>query len=113
MMGTFRHRVTERSSVRPRSRDILVLEEEHHEARYTSINSDVSPLRYGKDRNDANRCLSVFLRVQPLSYCAASEVRRLLRVLLVRVRTVPASAAGQVLLQLNADEGLLFILGRI
>jgi hypothetical protein len=61
-----------------------------------SIDDHLPELCGREDRDDADRCMSVFLRVQRLRNDAAAEGRRLLRLLLLGRRAMSARAIGPV-----------------
>src|SRR5437879_7822363 len=57
-----------------------------------SIRNRLSELWHLENRNNADRCMPVLLRMQWLRCDAAAEARRLLCLLLVWLRAVPAKA---------------------
>src|SRR6516165_6669852 len=64
------------------------------------IDDHLSELRYGKGRDHANGRLPVLLWMQRLRLAVASEARRLLRVLFLRVGFLPADSTTARVLQL-------------
>src|SRR6185295_4515601 len=62
----------------------------HERARRADFRDQVPRVRARGSRNHADRCLRLLLRLQGLCNCAASEERRLLRVLFLRLRKMPA-----------------------
>lgn len=65
----------------------------HHDRRTNSgVDACVPGLRRREGGIDAHRCMCVLLRMHGLSRTAPSQGRRLLRVLLVRLREMPAEA---------------------
>lgn len=62
------------------------------------VGVDLSSMRVRQGRNDADRRLSVLLRVRQLPGTVAAQSRRLLRLLLVRLDQVPAHSSATVLL---------------
>ena len=61
----------------------------------------MSGVRAQERRDDAHRRLCVVLRMRALQDCAQTEIRGLLRVLLVRHEQVPADAAARFLQRLT------------
>jgi hypothetical protein len=59
---------------------------------YPAIGDNLSALRRGQRRNDADRCMPVLLRMHCVPYRAAPEVGRLLRVLFIWYHAVPAGS---------------------
>jgi len=58
-----------------------------------AINAHLSEMRRAIRRDDADRCLPVFPRLRPLRWGPAAARGRLLRVLLLRRRSVPTRSA--------------------
>ena len=66
-------------------------------------------MRVHGNGNHGHRCLPVLLRVQALPRAASAEAGRLLRLLLVRLRKVPADAAtGWLLRARRLSVGMLY-----
>ena len=64
------------------------------------IDDHLSELRHGKGRDHANGRLPVLLWMQRLRLAVASEARRLLRVLFLRVGFLPTDSTTATVLQL-------------
>jgi hypothetical protein len=54
------------------------------------VHDHLPAMRHGDSRDDAHRCLPVFLRLHRLRHAASSEERRLLRFLFLRFGAMPA-----------------------
>jgi hypothetical protein len=62
---------------------------------HLAIDHHLPAMRHGEGRNDANRCLPIFLRLLGLRRTAPSQIRRLLRVLFVWIGSMSACSGGQ------------------
>src|SRR4051794_39438780 len=67
----------------------------------TRIHSDMPAMQLSGGRADADRCLSILLRLQRLRRKAQAPGWRLLRVLLFRVRALSAGSSEWKVLQLG------------
>ncbi len=66
-------------------------------ARDRSVDRHLPEMRASRNRAHAGRCVSVFLRLQRMWRAAQARAGRLLRVLLIRLRPLPADADGRML----------------
>ena len=63
--------------------------------------TDLSNLWASAERNDADRCMHLLLRVHRLRDSVAAEVGRLLRLLLLRLGSLPANTSSATVLWLS------------
>jgi len=68
---------------------------------HPQIHDHLPGLRDSQNRDDADRCLLVFLRMCRLRRGAAAKAGRLLRILLLRLRPVPAAAREAALITIG------------
>ena len=68
------------------------------------MQTDLSALRMSIDGNDAHGRLYIFPRVRKLWCVAASQGRRLLRILFLRERRMSSDSTGEVVLQQRAAQ---------